>query len=226
MDMEEARPMHRTRRRSDSCDAPVVYARSYIALLQERGTSSSRRRWMEYERQLRDRDSSDSEDVIVRKPPCNLRTDHKYDCEDCREWRNLRYIKRGPKGAVWEKKWAPVVAQGPPPEELRLDESYCWLCNAELQEHRRKWTRPGWTRKVGWSQPVGPYERVENKDNVTIWQYSKEKVVARYHRWTEEPPSQLDMTIYCCPNGCDADDALQALLDQTDHTGPQTRPYS
>ena len=97
-------------------DMAAVYARSFIALSQERGTSSSRGRWMEYERQLRDRDSSDSEDVIVRKPPCNLRTDHKYDCEDCREWRNLRYIKRGPKGAVWEKKWAPVVAQGPPPK--------------------------------------------------------------------------------------------------------------
>ena len=69
---------------------------------------------------------------------------------------------------------------------------------------------------------MGPYERVENKDNVTIWQLSKEKVVARYWRLTEEPPSQLDMTIYCCPNGCDADDALQVLLEQTDHTGPQT----
>ena len=72
-----------------------------------------------------------------------------------------------------------------------------------------------------WLEPaVGPYERVENKDNVTIWHYD-EKVVARYWRLTEEPPSQLDMTIYCCPTGCDADDDLQVLLEQTDHTHVQ-----
>ena len=205
-------------------DSTVVYSASFIAHVH--GTSSGRRRWMELERQLRDRDSSDSEDVIVRNSPCNLRTDHKYDCADCRQWHNLRYVKWGPKGGEWEKGYAQVVAAGPPLEELRRGDRQCWLCNASLKEHKRKWTRPGWTRKIGWSRPVGPYERVENKDNVTIWQYSKEKVVARYCRLTEEPPSQLDMTIYCCPNGCDADDALQALLDQTDHTGPQTRPYS
>ena len=172
MDMEEARPMHRTRRRRDSCDGPVVYSRSFIS---ERGTSSSRRNSMEYERQLRDRDSSDSEDVIVRKPPCTLRTDHKYDCEDCREWRNLRYVKWGPKGGEWGKGSARVVAAGPPLEQLRRGDRQCWLCNAELKQHKRKWTRPGWTRKIGWSKLVGPYERVENKDNVTLWQYSKER---------------------------------------------------
>ena len=153
-----------------------------------------------------------------------LRTEKTYDCEDCNPWRNLRYVKWGPKGGVWERRFAQVVAAGPPNEELRSSEYSCWLCNAKLKEHKRKWTRPGWTRRVGWSKPVSPYERVENKDNVVLWQYSKEKVVARYHRYTEEPSSQLDMTIYCCPNGCDADDALQALLDQTDHTGPETRP--
>ena len=155
----------------------------------------------------------------------NLRTEKTYDRADCHEWRNFRYIKWGPKGGVWERGFAQVVAAGPPNENLRSSEYCCWLCNAKLQVHKRKWTRPGWTRKVGWSKPVSPYERVENKDNVTLWQYSKEKVVARYHRFTEEPPSQLDMHIFCCPNGCDANDALQALLDETDHTGPQTRPW-
>ena len=197
-----------------------------VALAKERGTSSSRRNWMELERQLRDRDSSDSEEGTVCNPPCNLRTDHKYDCADCREWRNLRYVKWGPKGGEWEKGSAQVVAAGPPLEELRRGDRQCWLCNARLKEHKRKWTRPGWTRKIGWSKPVSPYERVENKDNVTVWHNVKDdKVVARYYRFTEEPPSQLDMTIYCCPNGCDADDALQALLDQTEHTGPQKRPW-
>ena len=154
-----------------------------------------------------------------------LRTETTYDCEDCKPWRNLRYVKWGPKGGVWERRFAQVVANGPPKEELRSSEYSCWLCNAKLKEHKRKWTRPGWTRKVGWSKRLLPYERVENKDNVVLFQYSEEKVVARYHRYTEEPSSQLDMTIYCCPNGCDADDALQALLDQTDHTGPPTRPW-
>ena len=157
-------------------------------------------------------------------PPPGPRTETDYDVEEGRPWQNLRYVKWGPKGGRWEQDYVRVAAHGPPVEERRQNMGCCWLCNAELQEHQRKWTRPGWTRRVGWSQPVGPYERVEAKNNVTIWHYSKEKVVARYHRLTEEPTSQLDMTIYCCPNGCDADDALQALLDQTDHTGPERAP--
>ena len=200
---------------SESSTNAVVYSCNFIAEVGPSG-GRSRRKWMEMERELREQDS-DSEDVV----PSNLRTEHKYDCADCRPWRNLRYVKWGPKGGEWEKGYAQVVAAGPPLEELRRGDRQCWLCNASLKEHKRKWTRPGWTRKIGWSRPVGPYERVENKDNVTIWQLSKEKVVARYWRLTEEPPSQLDMTIYCCPNGCDADDALQVLLEQTDHTHVQ-----
>ena len=72
---------------------------------------------------------------------------------------------------------------------------------------------------------MGPYDRVENKDNASLW-YDRDKVVARYWRLTDEPTSQLEMTIFCCPNGCDADEALQALLDQTEHTGPETGPRS
>ncbi len=198
----------------------VVYSCKFIAEVGSCG-GSSRRKWMEMERELRKQDSdsedSDSEHVV----PSNLRTDRNYDCTDGIPWRNLRYVKWGPKGGERGKGYAAVVAAGPPLEERRSGEHQCWLCNAELQEHKRKWTRPGWTRKIGWSRPVGPYERVENKDNVTIWQLSKDNVVARYWRLTEEPPSQLDMTIYCCPNGCDADDALQVLLEQTDHTHVQ-----
>ena len=109
-------------------------------------------------------------------------------------------------------------------EEQRSSMCSCWLCNANLNVHTRKWTGPGWTRRVGWSRRLLPYERVENKDNVVIFQHGKEEV-ARYHRMQEEPSSQLDMTIYSCPNGCDADYTLQALLEQTDHTGPERRPY-
>ena len=198
----------------------IVYSCNFIAEVGPSG-GSSRREWMEMERELRKQDSdsedSDSQHVV----PSNLRTDRNYDCTDGIPWRNLRYVKWGPKGGERGKGYAEVVAAGPPLEELRRGDRQCWLCNASLKEHKRKWTRPGWTRKIGWSRPVGPYERVENKDNVTIWQLSKEKVVARYWRLTEEPPSQLDMTIYCCPNGCDADDALQVLLEQTDHTHVQ-----
>ena len=158
-------------------------------------------------------------------PPPGLRTDTKWDGEDCVYRQNLRYVKWGPKGGKWEVKTAPVVAEGPPPEELRQGMCFCWLCNAKLNEHYRKWIRPSWTRRVGWSHPVGPYDRVENKDNASIW-YDRDKVVARYWRLTDEPTSQLEMTIFCCPNGCDADEALQALLDQTEHTGPETGPRS
>ncbi len=167
----------------------VAYSCKFIA---EAGTSGARSNWMEMEKELRQQDS-DSEDVM----PRNVRTDDKYDCFDCRPWRNLRYVKWGPKGGEWEKGYAPVVAAGPPLEQLRWGEHQCWLCNATLQQLGRQWTRPAWTRK--WTRPVGPYEQVEK----------------------EEPPSQLGMTIYCCPNGCDADDALQVLLDQKDHTGPK-----
>ena len=153
-----------------------------------------------------------------------LRTETAWDYEDGTPWRNLRYVKWGPKGGVWERRFAQVAAHGPPMEEQRSGMCSCWLCNAKLTVHKRKWTRPGWTRRVGWSRRLLPYERVENKDNVVIFQRGKEEV-AWYHRMQEEPSSQLDMTIYSCPNGCDADDTLQALLDQTDHTGPEQRPW-
>ena len=154
-----------------------------------------------------------------------LRTETAYDDRTCDPWRNLRYVKWGPRGGVWERQCAQVVAHGPPKEELRWGEHYCWLCNAALKEHRRTWTRPGWKKKVGWSKLSLPYERLKNKDNVVAVEYSKDNVVAKYTRYKEKPSSELRMTIRCCPNGCDADDALQALLDQTDHTGPPTRPW-
>ena len=147
-------------------------------------------------------DCSDCEDCNVCNPwrdgntrplrtQC-LRTHIDYDNFVCHAGYNLRCVKWGPQGGVWEHRWTPVTAHGPPNETLRWSERYCWLCNAWLKEHRRTWTRRSGENR-------SPYERLKNK-------------------------GQLRMTIYCCPNGCDADDALQALLDKTDHTGPSTRP--
>ena len=165
-------------------------------------------------------------------PPPGPRTDTAYDCEDRAPWRNLRYVKWGPKGGVWERRFVPVVTVGPPMEERRRVIGSCWLCNAKLNTHERKWTRPEWTRNVAWGRrvPQLPYERgsVANnrsRDPMHVYQRRKEDApVAVYHRTKEEPSSQLDMTIYSCPNGCDADDTLQTLLDQTDHTGPERAP--
>ena len=140
-------------------------------------------------------------------PPPGPRTEMNYDVYEGRPWCNLRYVKWGPKGARWEQHHVTVAAHGPPHGELRQNMGCCWLCNAELQEHQRKWTRPKWTRTLRTRRVVDPYGRVAN-----------------YRGCKTEPTSQLDMTIYCCPNGCDADDALQSLLDQTDHTGPQYAP--
>ena len=143
------------------------------------------------------------------------RTCSDYDCDEGSTYRNLRSVKWGPKGGKWEETFVEVV--GPPMEERRRGMSHCWLCNAELQEHPRQWTRPGWTRNVGWGIRLnqGPYERVRSRllSPRLVFQSTK-----------EEPPSQLDMTIYSCPNGCDADDTLQPLLNQKDHTGPQRGP--
>ena len=203
-----------------------------FALTKESGASSSRRNWMETERQLRRCDSSDSEDGTVRNPQnvdmCGpwrrLRTHIDYDQFSCYAGYNLRCVKWGPKGGIWEHYWTPMVAQGPPNENLRSNERYCWLCDAALDQHKRTWTRPQWKKQVGWTRFSRPYERLKNKDDVVAVEYSKDNVVTKYTRYKEKPPSQLGMTIYCCPNGCDADDALQALLDKTDHTGPATRP--
>ena len=122
-------------------------------------------------------------------------------------WRNLRYVKWGPRGGRWVKEFHTVAAHGPPPTERRPNIKCCWLCNAELQEHHRKWNRPEWSRRSRVRRVVDLDGRVCNvRTSKTV------------------PTSQLDMTIYCCLNGCDADDALQSLLDQTDHTGPRYAP--
>ena len=143
------------------------------------------------------------------------RTCSDYDCEEGVTYHNLRSVKWGPKGGKWEATFVEVV--GPPMEERRRGMSHCWLCNAELKEHPRQWTRPGWTRNVGWGIRLtqGPYERVSDRllSPRLVFQSTK-----------EEPPSQLDMTIFSCPNGCDADDTLQPLLDQKNHTGPERGP--
>ena len=153
-------------------------------------------------------------------PPPGPRTETAYDCEECTPWNNLRYVKWGPKGGRWERGYVRVAAHGPPVEERRHGIGFCWLCNAQLKEHHRKWTRPGWTRTVSYSRHVLlPYEdtRVHGRRNPPRSQEI-------YQSTKEEPSSQLEMTIFSCPNGCDADDTLQALLDQTDHTGPQRAP--
>ena len=188
---------------------------------------------METERQLACYCDCDSEDGTVCNPRrdfnmCEpwrrLRTHIDYDQILCYAGYNLRCVKWGPKGGIWEHHWTPMVAQGPPNENLRWSERYCWLCDAALDEHKRTWTRPEWKKQVGWTRFSLPYERLKNKNNVVAVEYSKDNVVTKYTRYKEKPSSQLRMTIYCCPNGCDADDALQALLDKTDHTGPSTRP--
>ena len=155
--------------------------------------------------------------ILCRDP--SPRTCSDYDCEEGRTYRNLRSVKWGPKGGKWEETFVEVV--GPPMEERRRGMCHCWLCNARLKEHPRQWTRPGWTRNVGWGRrvPQLPYERArvypprDPRAPRVIYQSTK-----------EEPPSQLDMTIFSCPNGCDADDTLQPLLNQKDHTGPQRGP--
>ena len=172
----------------------------------------------------RDRNPCEPLSVCERLRTQRLRTHIDYDHYACVPGYNLRCVKWGPRGGVWEHQWTPMVAQGPPNENLRLGEHYCWLCNAGLEEHRKTWTRPEWKKKIGWTRFSRPYERLKNKDDVVAVEYSKDNVVTKYTRYKEKPSSQLRMTIYCCPNGCDADDALQALLDQTDHTGPSTRP--
>ena len=117
-----------------------------------------------------------------------------------------------------------MVARGPPNENLRLGEHYCWLCKARLTSTKGHGPAHSGKKLVGWTMFSLPYERLKNKNNVVAVECSKDNVVTKYTRYKEKPSSQLRMTIYCCPNGCDADDALQALLDQTDHTGPSTRP--
>ena len=178
-------------------------------------------------------------------PPPGPRTETAYDCEECTPWNNLRYVKWGPKGGRWERGYVRVAAHGPPVEERRHGIGFCWLCNAKLKEHQRKWTRPGWTRTVAWGRRVQlPYEdtRVHGHrpdppiawgrcvqplfDDTRVYGHRRNPPTSRvvYQSTKEEPSSQLEMTIYSCPNGCDADDTLQALLDQTDHTGPERAP--
>ena len=152
------------------------------------------------------------------------RTCSDYDCEEGRTYRNLRSVKFGPKGGYWEETFVEVV--GPPMVERRCSMMHCWLCNAPMQEHRRQWTRPGWTRNVGWGMPLasgppphrGPYDHLSARQK----RFLTPRVV--FQSTKEEPPSQLDMIIFSCPNGCDADDTLQPLLDQKNHTGPVRGP--
>ena len=153
-------------------------------------------RWLEEEKQIRLRPA-----VIIssgvnwfQRP---LRTDIAYDAVECYPGYNLRCVKWGPRSGIWEHHWTPIIAQGPPNEYVRYGNRRCWLCDVNLVEHKRTWTRPSWKRQV-----------------------PSKKVI----KYKQKPPSELRMTIFCCPNGCDADDALQVLLDKTDHTGPATRP--
>ena len=92
-------------------------------------------------------------------PPPGPRTYSAYDCEEGRPCHNLRSVKWGLKGGVWKMEFVNVV--GPPMEERRRGIGCCWLCNAMLNVHERKWTRPEWTRVVSWSKrvPQLPYER-------------------------------------------------------------------
>ena len=150
-------------------------------------------RWMEEER-LRPTTTISCGVKAFQRP---LRTDILYDAVECYPGYNLRCVKWGPRSGIWEHHWTPIIAQGPPNEYVRYGNRRCWLCDVNLVEHKRTWTRPSWKRQV-----------------------PSKKVI----KYKQKPPSELRMTIFCCPNGCDADDALQVLLDKTDHTGPATRP--
>ena len=130
---------------------------SGFASTKESGAPGSRRNWMETERQLACYCDSDSEDGTVCNPrrdfnTCEplrrLRTHIDYDHILCHPGYNLRCVKWGPKGGVWEHHWTPMVAQGPPNENLRKSERYCWLCDAALDEHKRTWTRPEWKNRL------------------------------------------------------------------------------
>ena len=152
--------------------------------------------WLDMEKQIR------RQEAVIISPQIHwfqrpLRTDIVYDAVECYPGYNLRCVKWGPKSGIWEHHWTPVIAQGPPNEYVRYGNRQCWLCDVNLVEHKRTWTRPSWKRQV-----------------------TSKKVI----KYKQKPPSELRMTIFCCPNGCDADDALQALLDKTDHTGRATRP--
>ena len=83
-------------------------------------------------------------------PPPGPRTHSKYDCDDATPYRNLRAVKLGPRGGVWEQTYVEVI--GPPVETVRDGPLHCWLCNAELTAQQRQWTRPGWKRRVTWSE--------------------------------------------------------------------------
>ena len=45
------------------------------------------------------------------------RTHSKYDCDDAKPYRNLRAVKLGPRGGVWEQTYVEVI--GPPVETVR-----------------------------------------------------------------------------------------------------------
>ena len=152
--------------------------------------------WLDMEKQIR------RQEAVIISPQIHwfqrpLRTDIVYDAAECFPGYNLRCVKWGPKSGIWEHHWTPIIAQGPPNEYVRYGNRRCWLCDVNLVEHKRTWTRPSWKRQV-----------------------TSKKVI----KYKQKPPSELRMTIFCCPNGCDADDALQVLLDKTDHTGRATRP--
>ena len=173
----------------------VAYSCQFIAHAESSGA-----RRMEMEKELKEQDSDSEPGVIapqIHRYQRPLRTDILYDAVGCYPGYNLRCVKWGPRSGIWEHHWTPIIAQGPPNEYVRYGNRRCWLCDVNLVEHKRTWTRPSWKRQV-----------------------TSKKVI----KYKQKPPSELRMTIFCCPNGCDADDALQVLLDKTDHTGPATRP--
>ena len=135
----------------------VAYSCNFIA----KAPVGAHRSWMEMERQLREQDSDSEEGVTTPQnhwPQRQLRTDIVYGGVECYPGYNLRCVKWGPKGGTWEHYWTPMVAQGPPNENLRYGQHHCWLCDATLAEHKRTWTRPSWKRQVASNERSRPYE--------------------------------------------------------------------
>ena len=130
-----------------------------LALSKERGTSSSRRNWMELERQLRDCDSSDSEDGTVRNPQDfntwpvrRLRTHIDYDNLLCCAGYNLRCVKWGPKDGIWEHYWTPMVAQGRPTKTCAGVSAIAGCATQRLTS--TKDMDPPYLEKTGWLDQV------------------------------------------------------------------------
>jgi len=163
--------------------------------------------------------SDDPQDCAMCAAPSSPRT-FLTGPDDCNhEYRNIRYEKYGPRGAIWEQ--ACVRMCGPPRRRQKGFDS-CWLCGSERRSHRRTWTRPSWRRTVVTTHAPGT---APPGCDVTTLLYNMRPQYEVVRREVDMPPSELPMYIYACPRGCDDDEELRALLAATEHGGPVKNRY-